>query len=144
RLLSSVSDTLFDSRRVVIRICSLSSCLVKLSPMPCTKPIRVALHGPRLTGTINPCAMLLSRLLLFYWKILYWAPLHRYAQLLLPSCTLRSSLTGMRPFLDQGRLVAFKVSKRSSVFHNTLSRVAEGTEVPSANHYPIRPQGQGW
>src|SRR5690606_28265721 len=102
--------------------------------MPCTKPIGVALHGPRLTGTVNPCAMLLSRLLLFDWKILYWATLHGYAQLLQPSRTLWPPLTGMRPFLDQGRRVASKVPKRSSVFHNALSRVAEGTEVPSANH----------
>src|SRR5690606_6013142 len=102
--------------------------------MPCTKPIGVTLHRPRLTRTINPCAMLLSRLLLFDRIILHWATLHGYAQLLQPPRSLWPPLTGMRPILDQGRRVAFKVSKRSSVFHNTLSRVAEGTEVPSANH----------
>src|SRR5690606_37135437 len=88
--------------------------------MPYTKPIGVALHRPRLTETVNPFATLLSRLLLFDWIILYWATLHGYAQLLQPPRTLRPPLTGMRPILDQGRRVASKVPKRSSVFHNAL------------------------
>src|SRR5690606_41095969 len=82
--------------------------------------IVVGIHGRRLAGTVNPCSMLLSMLLLFDWIILYWATLHGYAQLLQPPPTLWPPLTGMRPILDQGRRVAFKVPKRSSVFHNAL------------------------